>query len=132
MMPLSRLERFAQTRTGRVMLHPAFVVCMALFTILNAGIAGWALTTSWEARDREIVVARAEAAKAVAQASQANRSAMASRAASNEAAREAFCRIIALNASDNPPPTTARGFAFQAAYAQLGKSPALHCFTKSK
>jgi hypothetical protein len=130
MMPLSRLERFAQTRTGRVMLHPAFVVCMALFTILNAAIAGWALTTSWEARDREIVVARAEAAKAVTQANQANRSAIASRAASSEAARQAFCRIIILNVGNNPPPTTARGFALQAAYAEFGKSPVLHCFSK--
>jgi hypothetical protein len=130
MTPDARWDRFTHTKAGRFVSHPLFIVGMAIFMVANAAVAGWALTASWQARDREIVVARAEAAKAVAQASQANRSAMASRAASNEAAREAFCRIIILNASNNPPPTTARGFAFQAAYAQLGKSPALHCFTK--
>jgi hypothetical protein len=130
MTPDARWDRFTHTKAGRFVSHPLFIVGMAIFMVVNAVVAGWALTTSWEARDREIVVARAEAAKAVAQANQANRSAIASRAASSEAARQAFCRIIILNVGNNPPPTTARGFALQAAYAEFGKSPVLHCFSK--
>lgn len=135
---MTRWDRFTHTRVGRTVVHPLFITSMVIFMVVNAGIAGWALTTAWSAKSHEITVARNEAGKAVAKAQEAQEAQARAKVQSDakaardlETARQAFCHLIDINASDDPPPSTARGFAQQEAYKQLGRTPFLHCFPKS-
>jgi hypothetical protein len=127
---MTRWDRFTHTKLGRAVVHPIFMVCMVIFMVVTAGISGWALTSSWQAKSREITVARAEAHRAVVESQKAREEAQAKSAADLERARQGFCNIIRLNTGNNPPPTTARGVALQKTYRELGETPFLHCFKK--
>lgn len=136
---MTRIDRFYDqfrvTRFGRIVTHPMFLFATSVMSILALITALYALYGLSQQNGRTAAIAsrtataaslRATAAFQQSQESQA-KSAKA-QAAALEVARQAFCKIIVLNAGGNPPPTTARGFAFQAAYKELGKSPFLHCF----
>lgn len=87
-------------------------------TASNAKLA--AVTTAAE-------VARREASAAFAKSEAADRKAAEAQRTLLETARQQFCKVIEIQASNDPPPTTARGFAAQEAYRQLAKTSFLHC-----
>lgn len=121
-------DRFRHTWLGRIVTHPAFLLFATAMSIASFVIALYVLYGFTQQNSRTANIASQQAAQAVRQAQVTQKKAAAAQRATGEAARLAFCKIIVLNASNSPPPTTARGFAFQAAYAELGKSPVLHCF----
>jgi hypothetical protein len=65
------------------------------------------------AAQQAAVIARREATRAVSQAQAAEDKANQARVLAAEQARRQFCVLINIGASDDPPPTTARGFAQQ-------------------
>jgi sensor histidine kinase regulating citrate/malate metabolism len=79
------------------------------------------------AAQQAAVVARREATRAVNQAQAAEDKANQARKIAGDQARRQFCVLIRIGASDDPPPTTARGFAQQDAYKKLEALPLLHC-----
>lgn len=122
----ARWDRFTHTKVGRFVIHPMFIVGMAIFMVVNAAVAGWALTTAWDAKGREIQVARTEASRAVVKAQQAQDAQRAASDVALVAARRQFCAIINI-ISGGPPPTNERSLELQQAFQKLGTSAFLHC-----
>lgn len=115
------------TRVATIVVKPVFIILLSVFMVISAGVSGWALTTAWNAKGHEITVARTEARHAVQQAHLAEVDGQQNGAAQKEATRLLVCKLVQINSSLTPPPTTARGVSIAAAWHQIGELPVLHC-----
>lgn len=124
----TRWDRFTHTRLGRAVVHPIFIACMALFMVASATVSVVALSTAWKSQKHETTIARAEAARAVEKANEAQVAAQAAEAHTLEQARTEFCHIVHIYATAKGT-TTQRGQQVAAAWEALGRTPFLHCAT---
>lgn len=123
------------TPVHRLLRNTTFWVLLTLGTLILSivalCIALQATSNSVKATSRSVAAARVEARAASTKAIAAAQAAADAQAKANrvalEAARQQFCKVIEIQASEDPPPTTARGFAAQRAYQDLAKTPFLHC-----
>jgi hypothetical protein len=123
-------DHFRRTRPGRVITHPATLLLATMMSVLSFVVALYVLFEFSQQNGHTADIAAQKAQAAVEQAESSQRQAAQATHAAVEAARVAFCRIVSINAGNDPPPSTARGFANQEAYRELGKLPLFHCFTE--
>lgn len=125
------------TRISKFVVRPVFIIALTVFMVGSAALSGWALTTAWNAKGREITVARTEAQHAVnaaqAAAAKAEAAQQQQRLAQAKASQQLvmqLCTLVHINSdTTGAPPTTVRGFQIAAAWKKFGENPLLHCNT---
>ena len=108
------------TKISHFVVKPVFIIFLSLFMVASAVLSGWALTTAWNAKSREITVARQEAHHAVQEAQQAQIQNARNNAKSNEANRVLVCKLVNAEAKLDAPQVAH-------AWLEIGRLPTLHC-----